>query len=129
MPKETMVAHTYQAASRQLLAQGREELAGGDIRQASENGWCAAAQMVKAIAEQRGWQHRNHAALFDAISFLVSETRDHEIRRLFHVANGLHTTFTRTGTTPRTSAAPWTTWSGFWTGWNRWCWQSKVPPR
>ena len=88
-----MVAHTYQAASRQLLAQGREELAGGDIRQASEKGWGAAAQMVKAIAEQRGWQHRNHAALFDAISFLVSETRDHEIRRLFHVANALHINF------------------------------------
>ena len=88
-----MVAHTYHAASRQMLAQGREELAGGDIRQASEKGWGAAAQMVKAIAEQRGWEHRNHAALFDAISFLVSETRDHEIRRLFHVANALHVNF------------------------------------
>ena len=91
--KETMVAHIYQAASRQLLAQGREELAGGDVRQASEKGWGAAAQMVKAIAEQRGWQRRNHAALFDAISFLVSETRDREIRRLFHVANALHINF------------------------------------
>ena len=88
-----MVAHTYQAASRQLLAQGREELAGGDVRQASEKGWGAAAQMVKAVAEQRGWQHRNHAALFDVISYLVSETRDHEIRRLFHVANALHINF------------------------------------
>ena len=84
-----IVAHTYQAASRQLLAQGREELADGDVRQASEKGWGAAAQIVKAIAAQRGWEHRNHAALFDAISFLVAETRDHEIRRLFHVANAL----------------------------------------
>ena len=88
-----MVAHTYQAASRQLLAQGRQELADGDVRQASEKGWGAAAQMVKAVAEQRGWQHRNHAALFDVISYLVSETRDHEIRRLFDVANALHTNF------------------------------------
>lgn len=88
-----MVAQTYQAASRQLLAQGRNELAAGDVRQASEKGWGAAAQMVKAVAEQRGWEHRNHAALFDAISFLVSETRDHEIRRWFHVANALHVNF------------------------------------
>jgi predicted nucleotidyltransferase len=88
-----MVAHTYHAASRQLLAQGREELADGDVRQASEKGWGTAAQTLKAIAEQRGWEHRNHAALFDAISFLVSETRDHEIRRLFHVANALHVNF------------------------------------
>ena len=88
-----MAAQTYQAASRQLLAQGREELTGGDVRQASEKGWGAAAQMVKAVAEQRGWQHRNHAALFDVISYLVSETRDHEIRRLFHVANALDINF------------------------------------
>ena len=88
-----MVAQTYQAASRQLLAQGRQELAGGDVRQASEKGWGAAAQMLKAIAEQRGWEHRNHAALFDVISFLVSETRDDEIRRLFRVANALHVNF------------------------------------
>ena len=88
-----MVAHTYQAASRKLLAQGSEELAGGDVRQASEKGWGTAAQMVKGITEQRGWEHRNHATLFDVISYLVSETRDHEIRRLFHVANALHFNF------------------------------------
>ena len=88
-----MVAHTYHAASRQLLAQGREELADGDVRQASEKGWGTAAQTLKAIAERRGWEHRNHSALFDVISFLVSETRDHEIRRLFHVANALHVNF------------------------------------
>lgn len=88
-----MVAHTYRTASRQLLAQGRAELDAGDVRQASEKGWGAAAQMVKALAEQRGWQRRNHAALFDVISYLVSETRDHEIRRLFHVANALHINF------------------------------------
>lgn len=88
-----MVAHTYHTASRQLLAQGRAELGAGDVRQASEKGWGAAAQMVKAIAEQRGWQHQNHAALFDVISYLVSETRDHDIRRLFHVANALHVNF------------------------------------
>lgn len=88
-----MATNTYQAASRQLLAQGREELAQGDVRQASEKGWGAAAQIVKAVAEQRGWPHRNHAALFDAISYLVAETRDVEIRRLFDVANALHINF------------------------------------
>ena len=88
-----MVSQTYRAASRHLLAQGRDELAGGDVRQASEKGWGAAAQMVKAIAEQRGWEHRNHAALFDNISRLVSATGDAEIRQLFRVANALHINF------------------------------------
>jgi hypothetical protein len=88
-----MVSQTYQAASRQLLQQGREELAIGDVRQASEKGWGAAAQMIKAIAEQRGWEHRNHAALFVAVSRLVAETGDQDIRRLFAVANSLHVNF------------------------------------
>ena len=88
-----MVSQTYQAASRQLLQQGREELAIGDARQASEKGWGAAAQMVKAIAEQRGWEHRNHAALFLTVSRLVAETGDEDIRRLFAVANSLHVNF------------------------------------
>ncbi len=88
-----MTSQTYQTASRDLLAQGRHELVGGDVRQASEKGWGAAAQMIKAVAERRGWEHRNHAALFDNISHLVSETGDVEIRRLFRIANALHVNF------------------------------------
>ena len=88
-----MVSQTYQAASRELLQQGLDELAQGDTRQASEKGWGAAAQMVKAVADQRGWEHRNHAALFAAVSRLVDETGDEDIRRLFAVANSLHVNF------------------------------------
>ena len=88
-----MAAQRYQVASRQLLTQSREELAHGDVRQASEKGWGAAAQMVKSIAERRGWPHRSHAALYDVISRLISETGDVEIRRLFDVAGNLHMNF------------------------------------
>ena len=88
-----MVAQTYQTASRHLLAQAREELAAGDTRQASEKGWGAAAQIIKSVAARRGWEHRNHAALFDVISRLVAETGDNEIRRLFRIANALHVNF------------------------------------
>ena len=77
-----MVAGSYRIASRQLLAQGREELQRGDTRQASEKGWGAAALMVKDVAERRGWEHRSHASLYTAISRLVNETGDDEIRRL-----------------------------------------------
>ena len=45
-----MTSSTYQAASGHLLRQAREELVAGDVRQASEKGWGAAAQIVKAIA-------------------------------------------------------------------------------
>ena len=52
-----MQAPQYRAAGRELLAQAKQELAAGDPRQASEKGWGAAAQMVKALAADRGWPH------------------------------------------------------------------------
>lgn len=88
-----MVSQKYRAAGRHLLSQSRQELALGDIRQASEKGWMAAAHIVKAVAEERGWPHRSHAALYDVISRLVSETGDVEIRRMFDVAGNLHMNF------------------------------------
>ena len=88
-----MTTQTYHVASRKFLAQAREELAAGDVSQASEKGWGAAAQMVTAIAAQRGWEHRKHALLFDAVARLVDEVGDDDIDRLFAVANSLHINF------------------------------------
>ena len=84
---------TYQEAARQLLAQGLQELAEGDSRQASEKGWGAAAQMIKAIAADRGWKHDSHASLYPVIDKLVNETGDEGIRVGFGMANGLHQNF------------------------------------
>ena len=87
------MTNNYQLASRQLLAQGQEELAKGDARQASEKGWGAAAQIVKAVAELRGWGHRGHGQLHSAVTRLRNETGDPDIHRLFQVANSLHVNF------------------------------------
>ena len=84
---------TYQEAARQLLAQGFAELARGDSRQASEKGWGAAAQMIKAIASNRGWRHDSHASLYRVVGRLVKETGDDAIRGLFSTANALHQNF------------------------------------
>ena len=85
-----MTSQKYREASRHLLAQARAELVQGDRRQASEKGWGAAAQMVKSIAEQRGWRHRGHELLFDAVSILAQEAGDEDIDRLFELASALH---------------------------------------
>ena len=76
-----------------MLEQARTELAAGDVRQASEKGWGAAAQAVKAVADARGWQHRNHAALFRVASRLATETEDDDLNRWFLTASGLHVNF------------------------------------
>lgn len=88
-----MATARYRTASRPLLAQARAELEQGDNRQASEKGWGAAAQMVKAVAERREWEHRGHGHLHRAIARLTEETGDEDIRRLFQVANSLHVNF------------------------------------
>ena len=71
----------------------RAYLAGGDLLQASEKGWGAAAQAVKAIAETRGWDHRGHRQLHQAVDRLVAETGQAELRTLFASANILHSNF------------------------------------
>ena len=85
-----MTTQAYHEASMLLLAQADIELAAGDVRQASEKGWGAAAQIVKAVAEQRGWQHQSHTSLYRAVERLTAESGDNDLSDLFHVANALH---------------------------------------
>ncbi len=83
----------YSSAARGFLAQARQELAKGDLRQASEKGWGAAAQMVKAVAERRDWEHNGHAMLYQVVRRLVEETGDNQLGTFFHVAGNLHSNF------------------------------------
>ena len=50
----TQQVQTYRERSRAFLAKARGELLTGDLEQASEKAWGAAALMVKAVAERRG---------------------------------------------------------------------------
>ena len=88
-----MTTQQYQQASGHFLAQARQELAAGDLSQAAEKGWGAAAQMLKAIAEQRGWEHHRHRHYHRVASGLRAETGDGGIHRLFAVASALHENF------------------------------------
>ena len=88
-----MIARQFQEASEHFLDQARRELAAGDLAQASEKGWGAATQMLKAIAEQRGWQHNRHRHYHRTTSRLRAETGDGDIFRLFAVASALHENF------------------------------------
>ena len=83
----------YQATSQAMMAQSRDELARGDLQQASEKGWGAAAQMMKAIAESRGWEHGRHRHLHQIASRLRAEVGDRDIYRLFNTAGALHENF------------------------------------
>ena len=88
-----MTTQTYQQASQRFLAQAKQELADGDLPQASEKGWGATAQILKAIAEQRSWEHSRHRHYHRIVSRLRSETGDGDIAHLFAVASVLHENF------------------------------------
>ena len=89
----TTQVQTYQDASRTLLTQAFAELEQGDTRQASEKAWGATAQMLKSIAQHRGWERRGHWLIRRVASRLADETGDAEILRLYRVASDLHTNF------------------------------------
>ena len=84
---------TYRERSRAFLVKAREELEAGDLEQASEKGWGAAALMVKAVAERRGMEHKRHGQLFQVVGTLARETGDDNINDLFVTASGVHANF------------------------------------
>ena len=84
---------SYREQAYIFLQQADEELARGDLRQASEKAWGAAAQAVKAAGEARGWEHATHGRLYRVVNRLVEETADVQIREQFEVAGRLHQNF------------------------------------
>jgi len=77
----------------EFLAKAHGYLADGDLLQASEKGWGAAAQMVQAVAESHGWRHQTHRDLFQTLNHLAEGQANKELHRLFHSANALHQNF------------------------------------
>ena len=88
-----MTTQQYQQANEHFLAQARRELADGDLPQASEKAWGATVQILKAVAEHRGWEHSRHRHHLVTASRLRSETGDGDIRSLFNSASALHENF------------------------------------
>ncbi len=80
----------YRELSADYMRKARAHLAEGDLTQASEKGWGAAAVLVKPIAEQRGWRHDGHRQLWQALQRLATETGDEQMRRQFGLASSLH---------------------------------------
>ncbi len=85
--------NTYEEQSRVFLSQAFEEFAKGDFPQASEKGWGAAAQMVKANAQALGWDHYTHRDLMPVVGELVEVTRDAQLATHSNSAGQLHMNF------------------------------------
>ena len=80
----------YARQSREFLDKGRGYLAAGDLHQASEKGWGAAAWMAKAVAEAQGWQYNRHDEFFTVMRQAQDVSGDVRLRNLRRAANELH---------------------------------------
>ena len=85
---EVVANHVNQA--RDFLARSREYLTGGDLHQASEKGWGAAAHMVKAVAIAQGWEYERHCDFSQVLNSAYLATADDQIRLLRGIPNELH---------------------------------------
>ena len=86
----TTCTDEYAAMSRRLMEGAPVALEEGDLVQAAEKLWGTAAQMVKSVAETRGWPHGSHQELFRVTGLITQETGDLRMRDLFHISNSLH---------------------------------------
>ena len=90
------------ARIRKHVAQARDywskwpaHLADGDLCQAGEKGWGTVAQLTKAVATLRGWEHYDHVAIQEAVYALTDEMPEQavEIIRGMRAAESLHGNF------------------------------------
>lgn len=83
----------YAAMSQEYMARAEDYLRQGDLKQASEKSWGAAACALKSIAEQRGWQHQSHSLLFDISNQVIDELVRPDLRDMFQSAKSMHQNF------------------------------------
>jgi len=66
-------------------------LAKEDVDQASDEIWAAAASALKAVCQERGWNHRYHNHLRAAAYYLAEEWRRPDFNANFRAFEDLHT--------------------------------------
>ena len=83
------------AQAREYWAKASLYLHENNLCQAAEKGWGTVAQLTKAVATLRGWDHYDHIAIRECAIALAQENPDQtrDIRRRLLIAEGLHGQF------------------------------------
>ncbi len=88
-----MLMEEHVRTARTFLDEADTLFAEGDVLQASEKVWGAAAHAAMAVAQQRGWPYESHRSLKNAVGRLSAETSDPSIGDRFAVAEKFHINF------------------------------------
>ncbi len=83
----------YASLSHHLVDEAQFELDSGDLIQASEKAWGAAAHAIESIAQTRGWNCHRHDLLSDIATHLAAEWERPALIDLFSLASDLHQNF------------------------------------
>ena len=86
-------ATSTRSVSRWCIAEAENYLRRRRNIQASEKGWGATAQALKAIAEERGRNHGSHTLLVDIVQQIADEQGRTDIVSLFAFGQLLHVNF------------------------------------
>ena len=79
--------------SRDFLVKAREELERGDLLQASEKAWGAAAHAIKAVAEKRRWFSEADWKLRRIANIVATEQQDNSIVNCYLATRNAHFNF------------------------------------
>ena len=73
MQTQSMGVLEHRETAREFLREAEEYFRQGDDLQGAEKMWGAAAHAVIAVCQQRGWRHRSHPAMGEAVVALADE--------------------------------------------------------
>ena len=86
-------AADYARQARIFLEQSDHEFAKGDVLQASEKLWGATSHAIKAVAEQRGWDHGKNSHRRLVVRRLAEEYEEFWLRAGYAAAEQFHANF------------------------------------
>ena len=92
-PYDPAAVEDYRRQARHFLVKSREYLAEGDLHQASEKGWDAAAWMAKAVATAQGWEYERPEQFSVVLNNANGLTGDDRLGGLCSITSELHKNF------------------------------------
>ena len=88
-----MLTQDHALTAQDFLVASDREFAAGDVLQASEKLWGAAAHAIMAVAKQRGLDHGTHRAMINSAWQIADEMDDNELRLGILAAQHFHSNF------------------------------------
>ena len=80
-----------------FLVRSKTYLDQGDLHQASEKGWGAAAHIIKAVAAANGWEYEHHDQFSKVVTNARQRYRQPRLREMSRAGEALHANYYKRG--------------------------------